>query len=101
MGVRTGPYTAQALRLQPGDRVLLLTDGYLERKAARVDIEGILAATLDRHPRRIVRELARNVVQATGGSLSDDATALCIDWYGAAGRRDATGGASHSRATAS
>ena len=101
LGVQTGPYTAQAFQLQPGDRILLLTDGYLERKAARVDIEGILAATLDRHPRQIVRELARNIVRATGGSLTDDATALCIDWYGAAGLREATGGASHSRVTAS
>ena len=101
LGVQTGPYTAQPLQLHAGDRILLLTDGYLERKAARVDIEGILAATLDRHPRQIVRELARNVVRATGGRLTDDATALCIDWYGAAGRRDATGGASQSRATAS
>lgn len=100
-GVQAGAYTAQAIQLQPGDRLLLLTDGYLERKAARVDIEGILAGTLDRHPRQIVRELAHNVVQATGGSLTDDATALCIDWYGPSGRRDATGGASQSRATAS
>jgi hypothetical protein len=84
-----------------GDRILLLTDGYLERKAAPVDIEDILAATLDRHRRQIVRELARYGVRATGGSLTDDATALCIDMYGPAGRRDATGGASRSRATAS
>ena len=27
------------------------------------------------------------------------ATVLCVDFYGAAGRRDATGGASHGRAT--
>lgn len=100
LGVQTGPYTAQALKLQPGDRLLLLTDGYLERSAARVDIGSILAATLDRHPRQIVRELAENVVNATGGNLSDDATAVCIDWYGPAGRRDATGGASPARATA-
>ena len=100
-GVQTAPYTAQALQLQPGDRLLLLTDGYLERGAAGVDIGKILAATLDRHPRQIVRELAENVVTATGGNLSDDATAVCIDWYGPASRRQATGGASHARATAS
>lgn len=100
-GVQTGPYTAQALQLRPGDRLLLLTDGYLERSAARVDIGAILTATLDRHPRQIVRELAENVVKATGGDLRDDATAVCIDWYGPAGRRDATGGASHARATVS
>jgi serine phosphatase RsbU (regulator of sigma subunit) len=101
LGVQNGPYTTQALQLQPGDRLVLLTDGYLERSAARVDIGRILAATLDRHPRQIVRELAENVVRATGGNLSDDATAVCIDWYGPAGRREATGGASHARATSS
>jgi serine phosphatase RsbU (regulator of sigma subunit) len=99
LGVHTHPYTAQALQLWPGDRLLLITDGYLERSAARVDIEGILAATLDRHPRQIVRELADNVVRASGGKLRDDATAVCIDWYGPTGRREATGGASHARAT--
>lgn len=101
LGIRTGHYTAQALQLRPGDRLLFVTDGYLERSAAEVDIEAILAATLDRHPRQIVRELARNVVQTTGGTLSDDATAVCIDWYGSAGRRDAIGGASQARATTS
>jgi serine phosphatase RsbU (regulator of sigma subunit) len=101
LGVQTRPYTAQILQLRPGDRLLLLTDGYLERSAARIDIAKILAATLDRHPRQIVRELAENVVKATGGNLRDDATAVCIDWYGPAGRREATGGASHARATAS
>ena len=101
LGVQTGAYSAQMLQLRPGDRLLLLTDGYLERSAVRVDIGRILAGTLDRHPRQIVRELAENVVTVTGGNLTDDATAVCIDWYGPSGRRDATGGASHARATAS
>ncbi|MCA1842111.1 MAG: hypothetical protein LC792_02775 [Actinobacteria bacterium] len=32
--------------------------------------------------------------------LRDDATALCLDWFGGDDRRKATGGASRSRATA-
>ncbi len=95
------PYTADTVTLQPGDRLLLVTDGYLERHAAKVDIEGILASSPERHPRQVVQELARNVLDATGGQLRDDATTLCLDWYGPAGRRDATGGASSARATAS
>ncbi len=51
LGVQARPYTAQTLQLRPGDRLLLVTDGYLERSAVRVDIDGILASTLDRHPR--------------------------------------------------
>jgi hypothetical protein len=74
---------------------LPVTDGYLDR----LDVEQILARTLDRHPRQVVHELAPTVREVTGGELRDDATALCLDWYGAAGMRAATGGASRSRAT--
>jgi serine phosphatase RsbU (regulator of sigma subunit) len=98
-GVSTSPYRAQTLHLQPGDRLLLVTDGFLERKAVRLDLAQILVTTVDRHPRQIVRELADRVLQVTGGNLRDDATALCIDWYGSAGERNATGGASRDRAT--
>ena len=100
LGVTTSPYRADTVSLTPGDRLLLLTDGYLERSAQRVDIEGILLRTLERHPRQIVQELARNVLEATGNKLADDATAVCIDWYGPRHPRDATGGASQARATA-
>ena len=99
MGVVSRPYGADTFTLEPGDRLLLVTDGYLERRAELVDIEGILHRTRDRHPRQIVRELARNVLDATGGKLRDDATALCIDWYGPGGNRNALGGASQTRAT--
>jgi serine phosphatase RsbU (regulator of sigma subunit) len=99
LGVALAPYTADVVTLRPGDRLLLVTDGYLERRAVKVDIEGILTGSPERHPRQIVQELARNVLAATGGQLHDDATTLCLDWYGAAGQRDATGGASSARAT--
>jgi serine phosphatase RsbU (regulator of sigma subunit) len=99
LGVSTDAYRADRVALVPGDRLLVITDGYLERRAGRVDIEGILESTLDRHPRQIVQELARNVLDATGGNLRDDATALCLDWYGPAGTRSAVGGASRARAT--
>jgi serine phosphatase RsbU (regulator of sigma subunit) len=99
LGVAVAPYTADVFTLHPGDRLLLVTDGYLERRAGKVDIEGILANSPERHPRQVVQELARHVLDATGGQLHDDATALCLDWYGPAGRRDATGGASSARAT--
>lgn len=95
----TTAYRAQAIQFQPGDRFLLVTDGFLERNAVRLDIAQILVATIDRHPRQIVRELADRVLRVTGGKLRDDATVVCIDWYGATGDRNATGGASRSRAT--
>jgi serine phosphatase RsbU (regulator of sigma subunit) len=98
-GVQESPYSVQTLRLEPGDRLLLLTDGYLERNAVRLDVERILAETVDRHPRQIVQELAHRVLEATGGKLRDDATAVCIDWLGPSGSRDATGGSSRIRTT--
>lgn len=99
LGVATAPYRADSMTLEPGDRLLLVTDGYLDRLEGRIDIEEILARTLDRHPRQIVHELARTVREVTGDELRDDATALCLDWYGSAGMRDATGGASRARTT--
>jgi serine phosphatase RsbU (regulator of sigma subunit) len=101
LGVTSEPYETTAVSLEPGDRLLLVTDGYLERGAANVDLERVLVRSVDRHPRQVVQELAKNVLEAVNGSLHDDATTLCIDWYGPAGVRDATGGASRDRATSS
>lgn len=99
LGVSARAYQTDTLYLLPGDRILLVTDGYLERNAVHVDIEGTLAATVDRHPRQIVQELAGSVLHASGGNLRDDATVLCFDWYGPTATRDATGGASRARTT--
>ena len=99
LGVSTNPYQADAVTLKPGDRLLMATDGYLEGRTGRVDIDGVLAASLDRHPRQIVQELAQRVLEVTGGNLRDDATALCLDWYGPTGTSNAIGGASQARAT--
>lgn len=99
LGAGPGGYRADTVALQTGDRMVMVTDGYLERRAALVDIEAILAAGAELHPRQVVQRLARAVLAATGGRLRDDATVLCVDFYGPAERRDATGGASQARAT--
>jgi serine phosphatase RsbU (regulator of sigma subunit) len=99
-GVTDADYETVELQLRPGDRLVLVTDGFLERRAAGLDIVAILVGTGDRHPREVVRELAAGVMQATGGKLRDDAAVLCIDWYGSsADRTGTTGGASQDRAT--
>jgi serine phosphatase RsbU (regulator of sigma subunit) len=98
LGVAGVAYDTFAFQLAPGDRLVLVTDGFLERNAD-LNFSKILEGTVDRHPRQVVRELADNVLHVTGGNLQDDATVLCIDWYGPDGERNATGGASRERAT--
>lgn len=95
-------YRAQALVLKPGDRLVLATDGMLERNASALDIAVALTDMTDLHPREVVHTFARAVLEATGGDLEDDATVLCLDWYGpqgAGGGRIATAGATQSRAS--
>lgn len=99
LGISDTDYTVRTIQLEPGDRILLLTDGLLERKAVNVDVTGILDRSRDRHPREVVREFAADVLRETGGNLLDDATVLCIDWFGPAAVRTATGGGSQDRAT--
>jgi hypothetical protein len=38
------------------------------------------------HPREAVAALAESVLDATGQALGDDASVLCLDWYGGHGR---------------
>ena len=75
-------FNVQNLPLRAGDRLMFLTDGVLERKAAAVDVRAVLAASREEHPREAVQHLIRAAVSASGGRLEDDATALCFDWHG-------------------
>ena len=59
----------------------------LERNAASLDTPAPVAASADRHPREAVQHLMSAVIEASGGDLKDDATALCLDWHGGP-RRD-------------
>ena len=84
----------QSLRLDVGDRLIFVTDGMLERDAADMNIAAILTESRNMHAREAVQHLTQAVLQASGGQLRDDATALCLDWHGGPPRdRDATSGA--------
>ena len=75
-------FRIQALPLEPGDRLMFLTDGVLERDAANADIRSVLAASGDDHPREAVQHVIKAAMRASGGELGDDATVLCLDWHG-------------------
>jgi serine phosphatase RsbU (regulator of sigma subunit) len=80
-------FRPQAFPLEPGDRLVFLTDGMQERNAATLDLEVTLRDTADLHPREAVHELGAAVLGATGDDLRDDATMVCLDWYGGPPRR--------------
>src|SRR3954452_17670252 len=95
-------FDVQPFPLQPGDRIILLTDGMLERNAASLDVAAALADTADLHPREVVHALGAAVLHATGGGLRDDATMVCLDWYGGPPRgRTTEQGADPDRASTS
>jgi serine phosphatase RsbU (regulator of sigma subunit) len=75
-------YTSTRVELVPGDRVVFVTDGMLERNVARVNLPATLADTQSLHPREAVRAMADKALEAAGHELADDATVLCLDWHG-------------------
>lgn len=91
-------YRPQPLELAPGDRVVFLTDGMLERKAAGVPLSEVVLSTRSAHPREVVQALGAAVLDATGGDLRDDATVLCLDWHGGPPRRRASSGGADEQA---
>ncbi|MET8088670.1 PP2C family protein-serine/threonine phosphatase [Micromonospora sp. NPDC005220] len=72
----------EEITLQPGDRLVVVTDGMLERNAANLDLPAVLRSISDLHPREAVRALADAVLEVGGPTLADDATLLIIDWHG-------------------
>jgi serine phosphatase RsbU (regulator of sigma subunit) len=94
-------FDVQPFPLLPGDRIILLTDGMQERNAVNLDVAAALAGSADLHPREVVHELGAAVLDATGGDLRDDATMVCLDWYGGPPRgRKSEQGADPDRASA-
>jgi serine phosphatase RsbU (regulator of sigma subunit) len=74
------------VELEPGDRLIFLTDGMLERQAAALPLTELLVQTRKLHPREATRRLADGVLEVAGPKLADDATILMLDWHGDHGR---------------
>jgi serine phosphatase RsbU (regulator of sigma subunit) len=75
-------YRSSRVDLRPGDRLVLITDGMLERSLGAIDLLAAIADNRELHPRELVRALADTALEVTGHQLSDDATILCLDWHG-------------------
>lgn len=100
-GLQAGrQFQVQQLPLEPGDRIAFLTDGMLERNAARLDVTTALAESACLHPRETVQALGGAVMALTRGQLRDDATVLLLDWHGGPRRpRVTNGGADRTRSS--
>jgi serine phosphatase RsbU (regulator of sigma subunit) len=83
-------YASDDLLLEPGDRVVFVTDGMLERNAAALDLMAEIRETRAMHARETTRQLADDVLAVTGPNLADDATLMVLDWHGEHGRDRAT-----------
>lgn len=79
-------YPAHPIQLEPGDRLILLTDGITEahQRGGREFGYDRLTALLGEHgdlkPPELVRRITKAVSEACDGKLSDDATLVCLDW---------------------
>ena len=79
-------YHAHPIEIDPGDRLVLLSDGVLEAgpSAGESFGAGRFADYFDAKrampPREFVRRLIQRVVDHRDDALRDDATLLCVDW---------------------
>jgi serine phosphatase RsbU (regulator of sigma subunit) len=84
----TTRYRTQTATLEPGDRLLLFSDGLLEatnRSAQEFGedrLEGAFLAAARGDPHEAVRALVRSLREWQYGPMRDDATVLCLDWHG-------------------
>ncbi|MFJ6722417.1 PP2C family protein-serine/threonine phosphatase [Streptomyces sp. NPDC091259] len=91
LGTQLGlPVTLCREQLEPGDRVLLYTDGITEARDNRGREFGLAQFTdfIIRHHAdglpvpETLRRLMHAVLDHHGGRLNDDATVLCLEWHG-------------------
>lgn len=91
--VEEATYEVANVQLEPGDRLVLATDGMAERASGDLDLGGEVLAAEGLHPREATRRISDKVLALSGGTLKDDATLLVLDWHGPGTRRSASYGA--------
>ncbi|HEX2359806.1 MAG TPA: PP2C family protein-serine/threonine phosphatase [Solirubrobacterales bacterium] len=84
LGGRASPKPSErTIPLQPGDRLLMVSDGVVDsgQGQAGLGMDGVIEAALrseDATAADTVRKVHTAVLEATGGHLEDDATAVCL-----------------------
>ncbi|HET9772013.1 MAG TPA: PP2C family protein-serine/threonine phosphatase [Acidimicrobiia bacterium] len=89
-GLFEGVPTEATETLEPGDAVLLYTDGVIEARSKDGDEFGLerLAdlvgqqASEEAQPEEVVRRLVRSVLEHQASELADDATVVLVQWQG-------------------
>ncbi|MEU7995969.1 PP2C family protein-serine/threonine phosphatase [Micromonospora sp. NPDC049060] len=92
LGLPDGRVEVARTRLEPGDRLLLHTDGVTEARDAAGEMFGLsrLADLAERHigsgrpAAETLRRLSHAVTEHQGGTHQDDATLLLVEWSAAA-----------------
>jgi hypothetical protein len=80
--LRAAEHCVQDLPLEPGDRLVFLTDGMFGTATDAKGVAPTVADTAGLHPREAVQHLTRVARADRGGELRDDATVLVLDWHG-------------------
>jgi serine phosphatase RsbU (regulator of sigma subunit) len=83
-------YQVQRLTLEPGDRLVLLSDGVLEATPeggsayGAGQLHALLLGSRELAPYEVARLVVQQVIAHCAGDLADDLTVVCLDWRGPA-----------------
>ncbi|WP_433324447.1 PP2C family protein-serine/threonine phosphatase [Spirillospora sp. CA-294931] len=84
-----GEYTVEEFAVEPGDRLIIVSDGIHAARSATGDLYGAVALTRAlretrlQNPSEAVRTLIRHFLEYhQGADPADDAVVVCLDWTG-------------------
>jgi serine phosphatase RsbU (regulator of sigma subunit) len=88
LGLQDRPATECRIQLQPGDRVLLYTDGIVEGRSPQGEFFGeerladfvVRAEAAGDPPPETLRRLMHSVLEHQAGRLQDDASIVLVEW---------------------
>jgi hypothetical protein len=82
-------YASQEYQLEPGDRLVIVSDGahcaeVAGRRYGDSDLRRLVRRSRSMQPLDVVRTLVGDLRAFVAGELDDDAAAVCLDWLGPA-----------------